>query len=416
MVSQRRDNNGKQIIAWDEWRQYGSIMPACVFGMVLVALHAYSLGVMMIPLEQEFGWSRSQISAGPLVTSFATLLMAPIAGRLLDKHGPRRVALLGVPCFSLCIGMLSLAGPSIYSWLALYAVFAVALMMVFPTVWTAAIAMRFEKNRGLAMALALSGTGITSAIVPAITAHLVQAYGWRGAYIGLGAMSFVVVFPLILLLFDRDDTHRRVAQQTALIPGAAIAKNEFRQPRYLLLTAAALLYSIGATGLGINAVPILIEEGFELYRAAEIAGLIGIGTITGRILGGFLLDHMDGRFVAVGCGLAGMMTAAILLGTDQSVGAASAACFFLGLAAGAEYDACAYLTTRHFPRRNFGALFGLIGALSGVGAGLSPMIANAIYDVTLTYQTVLWGIFPLFTLSSILFLMMGPYPDNPNLD
>lgn len=404
-----------EVIAWDEWRQYGSIMPACVFGMMLVAVHAYSLGVMIGPLEKEFGWSRSQISAGPLVTSFATLLMAPIAGRLLDKHGPRKIALLGVPAFGLCLGMLSLAGPSIYSWLALYAVFAVALMMVFPTVWTAAVAMRFEKNRGLAMAIALSGTGITSAIAPATTAYLVEAYGWRGAYIGLGTMSVVVVFPLILLLFDRDDTHKKVLQQTALIPSGPAAKNEFKQPRYVLLALAALLYSIGATGLGINAVPILIEEGFTLARAAEVAGLIGIGTITGRILGGFLLDHMDGRFVAVGCGISATLMAAALLATDQSIGAAMAGCFFLGLAAGAEYDACAYLTTRHFPRRNFGALFGLIGALSGVGAGVSPLLANAIYDVTLTYQTVLWGIFPLFIVTSLLFLMMGPYPDKAEL-
>ena len=402
----------KQVIAWDEWRQYGGMMPACVFGMTLVAMHAYSLGVMMGPLEREFGWARSQISMGPLVTSFATLLMAPIAGRLLDRHGPRRVALLGVPFFGLCLGLISLAGPGIYSWLALYALLSVALLMVFPTVWTAAVAMRFEKNRGLAMAIALSGTGITSAVVPAITAYLVEAYGWRGAYIGLGSMSVVIVFPLVLLLFDRDDTHRKIAQQTALVPHGAGAKSEFTQPRFVMLAAAALLYSIGATGLGINAVPILIDEGFKLTTAAEIAGLIGIGTITGRVLGGFLLDHMDGRFVAVGCGMAAMAMAAILLATEQSASAASAACFLLGLAAGAEYDACAYLTTRHFPRRNFGALFGLIGALSGVGAGVAPMIANTIYDVTQTYQSVLWGIFPLFLIASTLFLMMGPYPDN----
>lgn len=405
----------EQFIAWDEWRRHGSIMPACVFGMTLIAMHAYSLGVMMGPLEREFGWARSQISAGPLVTSFATLLMAPIAGRLLDTYGPRKVALLGVPVFSVCIGMISLAGPSIYSWLALYAVLAVSLMMVFPTVWTAAVATRFEKNRGLAMALALSGTGITSAFVPAITAYLVEAYGWRGAYIGLGSISMVFVFPLVVLLFDRDDTHRKVAQQTALVRRDASAKNQYRNPRFVMLAAAALLYSIGATGLGINAVPILIDEGFKLSTAAEIAGLIGIGTITGRILGGFLLDHMDGRFVAVGCGISAMTMASILLWTDQSAAAASVACFLLGLAAGAEYDACAYLTTRHFPQRNFGALFGLIGALSGVGAGVAPMIANSIYDVTQTYQSVLWGIFPLFIAASILFLAMGPYPDSAEL-
>ena len=132
-------------------------------------------------------------------------------------------------------------------------------------------------------------------------------------------------------------------------------------------------------------------------------------------MGGFLLDYMDGRLVAVGCGISAMFMAAVMLWTDQFTGAAKFACFLLGLAAGAEYDACAYLTTRHFPRRNFGALFGLIGALSGVEAGASPMIANAVYDVTLTYQNVMWGIFPLFMVAGILFLMMGPYPDKANL-
>jgi MFS family permease len=404
----------KGLIAWDEWRRYGTIMPACLFGMVLVATHAYALGVMIVPLEQEFGWSRAQISAGPLVTSIATLLMAPIAGRALDRHGPRKIALVGVPVFSAAIALISTAGPSIVSWLALYVVLAVALLLVFPTVWTGAIAMRFEKNRGLAMAIALSGTGITSAVVPFLASRLLAEFGWRGAYIALGILCFLVVFPLVLFLFDRDDVHRRIVE-SAPSAAQAGAGNEFRSGRYVRLAAAALIYSVGATGVAINAVPILGEEGFTILRAAEIVGLIGVGTIIGRVLGGILLDLVDARFVATGCGLAAVLSAAILLMTQGSLPAASIACLFLGLAAGAEYDACAYLTTRYFPRRNFGALFGFIGALAGVGSGLSPMIANAIYDVTGTYETVLWGIIPLFTVACLLFLSLGKYPPDIEL-
>lgn len=321
-----------QVIAWSEWQRYGSIMPACLVGMALVALHAYTVGVMIGPLEREFGWSRSQISAGPLVTSIATLLMAPIAGRALDRHGPRRIALIGIPAFAVAIALISTAGPSIISWLALYALLAVALMLIFPTVWTGAIAMRFEKNRGLAMAIALSGTGITSAVVPFLASRLIEEFGWRGAYIALGAMSFVVAFPLVLLLFGRDEEHRHPACSSSP-----------------------------------SAVP---TRGRSEYMS---------------------------------------------IATDQSPSAASVACFLLGLAAGAEYDTCAYLTTRHFPRRNFGALFGLIGALAGVGSGVSPMLANVIYDVTGTYETVLWGIVPLFALSGLLFLSIGKYPDQGSL-
>lgn len=408
------DQTQKQVIAWDEWRQFGIIMPACLIGMVLLPIHSYTLGVMIGPLENEFGWSRSEISAGPLVTSLLTLLMAPVAGRALDRYGPRRFALIGIPLFAIALGLISTAGPNILSWLALYAVLAVAIMFIFPTVWTGAIAMRFNKNRGLAMAIALSGTGITSAIVPLAASGLLTEFGWRGAYIGLGLMSLIIAYPLVIFLFARDD---------AQVHGAALARkparegsfSEYRSRRFFLLAAAGLIYSIGATGIGVNAVPILIEEGFTLAGAAGIAGLIGIGTIVGRFVGGFLLDMFDGRLVAMVCGLFAMAASAVLLATNQSTLGASLACLLLGFAAGAEYDACAYLTTRYFPKRNFGAIFGVIGALAGAGSGFAPMIANAVYDVTGTYEPVLWGMLPLFIITSVLFLALGKYPPEEDL-
>jgi MFS family permease len=401
----------KRIGAVQEWCQHGIIMPACVLGMLLTAIHVYSIGVMIVPLEQEFGWSRAQISAGPLITSVLALILAPFAGRALDRYGPRRIALIGVPLFSIAISLFATAGPSIYSWLALYALFAVALVCVFPTVWTGAIAMRFDKSRGLAMAIALSGTGVASALVPFLTLRLIEEFGWRGAYLGIGAISFIVIFPLIYFTFDRDrsiygkmDRERAEAKASGTSVG-------YRSPRFIRLAIAAMVYSLSTTGIAVNAVPILAQEGFTLRNAAEIAGLVGLGSIAGRILGGILLDLINGRIVATGCGFAAILAAGTLLMTDQSVLAASAACFLLGLASGAEFDACAYLTTRYFPRRNFGALFGVIGALASVGAGFSPMICNAVYDATGSYDLVLIGILPLFGISSLLFLSLGKYPD-----
>ena len=80
-----------------EWSSYGVNIPAALFGMTLVAVHAYALGVVIAPLEEEFGWSRAEISAGPLVTSVTALLLAVFGGRAVDKFGPRKVALVGVP-------------------------------------------------------------------------------------------------------------------------------------------------------------------------------------------------------------------------------------------------------------------------------------------------------------------------------
>lgn len=406
------DSGGdKQILDLQEWRRYGGNLPPAVLGMMLVAVHPYALGVMIGPLEREFGWSRAEISAGPLVTSIVALALALYGGKAVDYLGPRKVALVGVPFYAVALALISTAGPSLLSWLMLYALLAVALICVYPSVWTAAIAQRFAKNRGLALAFVLSGTGIASAIVPYLGANLIEAYGWRGAYIGMGAASFIIVFPLVVLLFARDKPPELRADRKLAEIRPAATKGDVLSPKFARLAIGGVIYSLGATGLGINAVPILMGEGFTLIAAAEVAGLVGIGTITGRIVGGFLLDRIDGRFVAMGCGIGALAAAVIFLATDQSTLAASIACLMLGLTAGAEYDACAYLTTRHFSPRHFAALFGLLGGMLGFTSGVAPFFANTLYEMFGNYDAMLWSIIPLFAVSSVMFLSLGRYPE-----
>ncbi|QIG78838.1 MFS transporter [Stakelama tenebrarum] len=400
------------MIALDEWRRHGAMVPACLLGMSIVAAHAYALGVMFAPLEAEYGWSRAQISAGPLATSIGTLLLAPFGGRAVDHFGPRRIALVGVPMFAACLALIGTAESNL-AWIALHVLLAGALILIYPTVWTAAIAERFTANRGLAMAIALSGTGITAAVVPVIVSRLLEAYGWRGAYAGLGALSFVVVYPAVVFLFARGTT--QAGRERAAPAAQRERPPEMRSGKFIRLAGAGLIYSICVTMLGINAVPVLMADGFDVLVAAEIAGLLGVGTIIGRLAGGLLLDRIDGRWVAIGSGMGALGAALILLFVTQSPFAASLACFSLGLAAGAEFDACAYLTTRHFDRRNFGALFGTIGGLSGFGSGVAPFIGSAIYDASGGYDLVLLTMLPLLVIASALFWSLGRYPDAPDI-
>ena len=401
-----------RIIDLHEWRRYSASLPAALFGMTLVAVHPYALGVMFAPLEAEFGWSRAEISAGPLVTSITALMLAVFGGRAVDRYGPRKVALIGVPAYSAALAAIALAGPNILSWLALYALLAVALILIYPSVWTAAVVQRFVQNRGLALAIVLSGTGIASTFVPYLAATLIESYGWRGAYIGMAALAFVIQFPLVALLFAKDKPPEPVvaapvAEESKPVSGPS----QLLSGKFVRLCIGGVIYSLAATGLGINAVPILMEEGFTMIDAAKVAGLIGIGTISGRLLGGLLLDRIDGRYVAVGCAIGALGSAAIFLATDQSVMAASIACVMLGLTAGAEYDACAYLTSRHFARDQFATLFAVLGGLFGFTSGIAPFIANALYGVTGNYDAILWAIIPLFGLSTLMFLSLGRYPD-----
>jgi MFS family permease len=385
--------------------------------MILVAVHNYTLGVMIHPLEREFGWSRAEISIGPMFPSLAAVIMAPLVGLAVDRFGPRPIALLGIPLFSAALALMSTASASIISWWGLCALLGVASMFIFPMVWTSAISARFERNRGLALALALSGTGIAASVMPVLATWLLDLHGWRGAYITIGLLCFLITFPLVFFFFCRGDRQTSTnAARTEHAISRTVARAQMLSGRFILLAAAAAVFSAALCALTSNAVPILLSEDFDPMTAAAIAGLIGLGTIAGRLAGGMLLDMFDGRHVAAASVVAPMVTAAILLATQGSQEAATVACLLLGLAAGAEYDACAYLTARYFGTRNFATLFGLIAGIVLLVNGVAPALSNRVYDVTGSYDAVLWTLIPMFALAAVQFMALGKPPEQTSSD
>jgi predicted MFS family arabinose efflux permease len=298
-------------------------------------------------------------------------------------------------------------------WWALWVLLGVASMFVIPTVWTAAINTSFERSRGLALAIALCGTGIAAAIYPTLTNALVERLGWRGAYVGLAAISLALVLPLVVLFFHGPGERRRSAGASPAErpkPRGLALSEGLRSPRFIKLAAAATVFSVAICALTANAVPVLLGEGLDRTTAAATAGLIGIGSIIGRLGGGVLLDRFNAGIVAACSVLTPIVTVAILLFTQESAWASGIAFLFLGLSVGTELDACAYLAARHFGMRSFGALFGAVNGLLLFGAGVAPLLANHVYDVTRSYDIVLWAIIPVCILTAMLFLALGPYP------
>jgi MFS family permease len=397
-----------------EWRDNWRVLPPALAGIMLCAVHGYSLGVMVGPLEREFGWSRAAITAGPFIISLIAIWAAPLTGLAVDRFGPRRIALLGVTIFCGNLALLSTATSELTWWL-LWAFLALGNMLVLPTVWAAAITSRFERNRGMALASALCGTGITAAIVPVLTDALVTAQGWRAAYVSLAAICFVVVFPLVLLSFRGARELRGAATVAHEVPRAEL-RTAFASRAFVLMVLALVAYSLALCALTTNGVPVLLGRGFAHAEAAQIAALVGIGSVTGRLGCGYLLDRFDAKKVAALGVIAPMTGALLLLGFPGSGAIARAAFLLIGLAAGSEYDATAYLASRHFASRTFGTMFGAIGGVTLIANGLAPLIANHVYDVTKSYDTVLWAQLPLCLAAAGFFLMMGPYPDIAEAD
>lgn len=399
-------------MAASEWRRHGILLLPCVGGIALVAVHGYSLGVMMGPLQQEFGWSRAEISAGNLVIACVSLLVSPLVGLLIDRVGPRFVALTGVAAYAVLLAGLSTTTGDIRSWWARWAVLGLASTMILPTVWTAAINRVFVVNRGKALAFALLGTGLAATFVPALANALIEKLGWRGAYLALAAGAGGLVLMLVLLLFRIGDARveRRGAAPTPALSGMT-ARAGFRSPAFFKLAIGVFVFGVTSLALTINAVPVLQARGLERPAAAGVAGLIGVGSILGRLGGGFLLDRFEANRVAAVAVTAPILAIALLLGAPASVLAAGTAMLLLGLSLGAEVDACSYLAARHFGMRSFGSLFGTINGVVVFGTGIAPVVANHVYDMVHSYDPVLWATAPLCACAAGLFLSLGPYPE-----
>ena len=253
-------------------------------------------------------------------------------------------------------------------------------------------------------------------VVPAspIATRLIIDLGWRETYIIVAAAEFFVVFPLALLAFRsaRDlPAHAKDDPAIAAQPRGGELREDMRSARFLKLVGASTFFSVTICALTTNAVPVLRGIGHDAVGAADIAALMGLGSIIGRLCGGFLLDRLEARKVAAVSVMAPVITALLLLYAGESRPVAMLAMLTLGLAIGTEVDACAYLASRHFGLRNFGALFGTINGLMLLGNGFAPFAANWIFDVTRSYDPVLWAQVPACAMSAILFLMLGKYPD-----
>ncbi len=195
--------------AREEWRRHWPLVVTSILGFSLVAMGNVSAGAFIAPLEKAFGWGRSEATAGLLLYSIVSIFGQPITGRLIDRFGPRPIALTGIVTIGLTFALLATANGTMMQWLGLWLIYAVtAQLMLMPT-WTTAVASEFEAGRGLALAATLSGGAVATLFVPLASTLLIEHYGWRHAYIIMGLVPSAVVLLLAWRFFhSRSDRSR----------------------------------------------------------------------------------------------------------------------------------------------------------------------------------------------------------------
>jgi MFS family permease len=397
-----------------ELRDGWPVILSAMLGILMTNIHTYTLGMFIGPLESGFGWSRADITAATAIGSAMGLVLYPAVGAAIDRIGARKLALPGVVFYCAALAGLGLTGPSIHSWWLGYAVLTCGHMMASVSVWTSGVAGRFDTRRGLALGIAFVGGGICSGIMPSLANYLIQAVGWRHAYMMLGAIGLAIALPTAILFFfdarsGRARHSRRTGANIGWQPAGLGAKEGLSTLTFWQLAVATLCLTTGVIGLAVHFPEILGERGIGRTAAAAIVGSVGAASIAGRLGTGFFLDRMHVRFIGSFLyALPALACALLLFGADTSLVAVLAA-VSLGFALGAEVDVLSYATTRYFGLRAYGILFGIFAALMSVGAGLGPVLGGLIFDRTHSYHAMLVACAALFLLSALLVLLLRPY-------
>ena len=397
-----------------EFRKSWLAIIACAVGVGvgLTGLPFYTFGVFVNPLEEAFGWSRSEIMTGLLIVNGGTVFLSPLLGVLMDRFGVRVIAIPALIGLAAGFFALSFSGPGILSFYLGWVVLAILASGTTPLSWTRAISERFDQARGLALGLTLLGTGVASALGPSLVQYAISSGGWQAGYRAMGLFVLIVALPLALIGLrgtTKPKTEETSGEATPLKEGFTFGQ-AVTKPAFWLIISGICFVIFAQASSTVHFIPLLRSRGISAETAAGIMGALGISVIIGRIVVGYLLDRFHAPKVARVFLMVPALSLLLLL-TRDDLASAWLAAILLGLAAGAEVDLLAYLVGRYFGLRSYGLIYGV--ALSGfaVGGGLGPMVTGMIYEANNGYQTALIGGIVIFAIGAGLIGCLGKYPD-----
>ncbi len=375
----------------------------------------YAYGAMMGPLQQVFDWSRSDLQAAVSFMFLGSVVASQIVGWLNLKFGMKCVTVISLCALSLTFIAMTRMGPSITTLYLSFFLMSIASMGTMHVTWTHLVNLWFEHNRGLALALVLSGTGLAAMLIPSAVSHAVAQWSWQAAFWLLAALPVALVLPLVLAWMKEpvSPAAPQLSQQRPAIrlaPGLTLREG-VRNPRFWLLNLALSVIVACVVTLVTNGVPLLRDKGLDAADAARIFGSFGLSLILGRVVVGYLVDRLWAPGVAA-VALSLPALGCLLLGVAEGSDTAwlVAGVMLVGIGAGAEFDLAAFLVSRYFGMRDYGRLFGIHLGLITLASTLAPWLFGQLYRSTGTYQATLMVCGPLFLTGALALLALGRYP------
>jgi predicted MFS family arabinose efflux permease len=375
-------------------------------------------GVLMVPLETEFGWSRAAISLAVAINIALFGLIGPFAASAMNRWGLRRLVLAAVALLAVSV---ALTTKMQHQWqmTLLWGICVGTGTGVTSMVLAAVVATRwFVARRGLVLG-ALSAANATGQLIfLPMLARVIEGQGWRSAT-SIVAGAAVVVF-VVVLIFMRDRP-----QDLGLLPYGEEPSNApagppplqpipalllaVKSPAFWVLAGTFFVCGASTNGLiGTHLIAACHDHGISEVRSAQLLAVMGIFDIVGTTASGWLSDRYSSRHLLFGYyTLRGLS----LLYLPFTLGSGSAGlgmfAVFYGLDWIATVPPTVKLTSQAFGRENTGVIYGWIGASHQLGASMAAFGAGAIRTVAGGYEVAFWIAGVLCVLAGVAFLTVG---------
>jgi len=349
------------------------------------SLLVYTFGIFLKPLAEEFSWSRESISAAFGIAAMMVALASPALGYLLDRVPPKRVILPCLTIFGCAFASLSLLTPHLWHLYAVFFVLGTVGNGTAQMAYSRAVSSWFERRRGVALALVLSGGAIGAIVLPPTADALIRLVGWRSAYLALGGMVLVVGLPTVAL-FIRE---RSLPSTGTDSRGEGVSVRDAMASRVFWIVVIVLFCSsIAQNGAIAHLSALLTDRGVSPRGGALAISAMGGASLAGRLMTGWLLD----RFFAGRVSFMLLATAALgtfVLSGAQSLTPGVLAAVLIGFGMGGQADVIPYLIARYFGLRSFSVLYGLTWTFYAVAGAMGPILMGQAFDVTGSYEALL---------------------------